>query len=103
MSGTTPKLPTRPFLAIYVAWHPSFEAGKDIALELFQHYRRALYQNVAGGAGLPVMYRSEPPQGAKVPIDVDLDGAETCAVILLIDKNWSEDAVWVDWGRRAGD
>jgi hypothetical protein len=103
MSGTTPKLPTRPFLAIYVAWHPRFEDGKEIARELFQHYRRDLYQNVAGGAGLPVMYRSAPPQGAPVPIDVDLDGAETCAVILLIDKNWSEDTAWVAWGRRIGE
>jgi len=102
MSDLPPKPLTRPFLAIYVAWHPKSEAGKDIALELFQHYRRDLYQNVAGGAGLPVIYRSEPPQGAGVPIDIDLDGAETCAVILLIDRNWSEDAAWVAWGQRLG-
>jgi hypothetical protein len=53
MSDLPSKPLTRPFLAIYVAWHPKSEAGKDIALQLFQHYRRDLYQNVAGGAGLP--------------------------------------------------
>ena len=94
---------TRPFLAIYVAWHPAFEAGANISRELFQHYRRDLYQNVAGGSGLPVMYRSKPPEGARVPIDIDFDGAETCAVVLLVDENWAADENWVAWARRISD
>jgi hypothetical protein len=98
-----PAIPTKPFLAIYVAWHPAFDAGTDISRALFQHYRRDLYQNVAGGSGVPVMYRSQPPDGAALPIDVDLDGAETCAVVLLVDKNWSEDPKWVAWARGISD
>lgn len=95
--------PTRPFLAIYVAWHPKFAGGKEIALSLFQHYRRDLYQNVAGGAGLPVMYRSAPPPDSAVPIDIPFDDAETCAVVLLIDENWARDAKWVAWAQYLSD
>jgi len=96
-------VPTKPFLAIYVAWHPEFEYGEKIALALFEHYRRNLVQNVAGGSGIPVMYRSKPPEGATVPIDIDLDSAETFAVVLLIDKKWTDDDKWVSWAKRISD
>ena len=96
-------IPTKPFLTIHVAWHPAFGEGQEIARALFEHYRRNLYQNVAGGSGIPVMYRSAAPTGATVPIDVDLESAETSAVILLIDKNWANSAEWIEWGRRLSD
>lgn len=96
-------IPTKPFLTIHVAWHPAFGEGREIARALFEHYRRNLYQNVAGGSGIPVMYRSTAPTGATVPIDVDLESAETSAVILLIDKNWAGSAEWIEWGRRLSD
>jgi hypothetical protein len=93
-------VPTRPFLAVYVAWHPNFKTGADISLALFQHYRRDLYRNVAGGSGLPVIYRSQPPEGSAVPIDIDLDGAEATAIVLLVEENWSRDPAWAAWARR---
>ena len=40
---------TRPFLAIYVAWHPGCAAGEAIPGALHDHYRRNLFTNVAGG------------------------------------------------------
>jgi hypothetical protein len=91
---------TRPFLTIYVAWHPSFEDGKEIALALFQHYRRDLYRNVAGGSGLPVIYRSQPPEGEAVPVDIDMEGAEATAIVMLVDEHWTGDSAWVEWGRK---
>jgi hypothetical protein len=94
---------TKPFLAIHVAWHPAFGEGQEIARALFEHYRRNLYQNVAGGSGIPVMYRFTAPPGSTVPIDIDLESAETSAVVLLVDKNWAESAEWVEWGRRLSD
>jgi hypothetical protein len=96
-------IPTKPFLTIHVAWHPAFGEGQEIARALFEHYRRNLYQNVAGGSGIPVMYRSAAPAGTTVPIDIDLESAETSAVILLVDKNWAESAEWVEWGKRHSD
>jgi hypothetical protein len=96
-------IPTKPFLTIHVAWHPAFGEGQEIARALFEHYRRNLYKNVAGGSGIPVMYRSAVPAGTTVPIDIDLESAEASAVILLVDKNWAESAEWVEWGKRHSD
>jgi hypothetical protein len=92
--------PTRAFLTIYVAWHRKFEQGASLARFLYDHYRRNLYENVAGGTGIPVIYRSEPPPGAAVPIDPDLDASETSAVVILVDRNWADDPEWVAWARR---
>lgn len=92
-------LPTRPFLVIYVAWHPAFAEGARVAKLLYEHFRRNLYSNVAGGAGLPVMYRSMAAHGSEVPIDIDLDDAETSAIVMLVDDTWANDAAWGAWGR----
>lgn len=96
-------LPTRPFLTIYIAWHQSFDRGADLARALFQHYRRDLYQNVAGGSGLPVLYRFQPVEGSELPLDIDFGDAECTAVVLLVDKNWTSREEWVDWARRLSD
>lgn len=91
-------LPTRPFLVIYIAWHPKFTAGSEMARVLYDHYRRKLYENVAGGAGLPVVYRSTPAPSATVPATIDLNEAEASAVVMLIDECWMSDQAWVAWG-----
>lgn len=92
-------LSTRPFLVLYVAWHPEFEDGPSIAKTLYDHYRRKLYENVAGGIGLSVMYRSAPAPGSGLPIGIDFHDAETSAIVLLIDERWAADPAWVAWGR----
>ncbi len=85
---------TRPFLVIYVAWHPEFADGHIIAKALYDHYRRELYENVAGGTGLSVIYRFEPAPGSNVPIGIDFAEAETSAIVLLIDERWAADPAW---------
>jgi hypothetical protein len=102
MTAATP-LPTRPFLAIYIAWHPSFDRGAAMAHALFQHYRRDLYQNVAGGSGLPVLYRFKSIEESELPLDIDFEDAECTAVILLVEENWTSRPEWVDWARRLSD
>jgi hypothetical protein len=92
-------LSTRPLLVVYVAWHPEFADGPVLAKALYDHYRRDLYENVAGGTGLSVLYRSTPKPGSDVPIGIDLNDAETSAIILLIDERWAGDPAWVTWGR----
>lgn len=94
---------TRPFLVIYVAWHPSFADGHAIAKALYDHYHRKLYENVAGGTGLNVVYRFEPAPGSSVPIGVDFTDAETSAIVLLIDERWAADTGWVEWARELMD
>lgn len=90
---------TRPFLIVYVAWHPSFSDGRKIAKYLYKHFRRELYENVAGGTGLSVLYRSEPDPATRSPIAVDLDEGETSAIILLVDKGFASDPAYMTWAR----
>jgi hypothetical protein len=92
-------LSTRPFLVVYVAWHPEFADGPAIARALQGHYRRELYDNVAGGVGIDVQYRFAPGPDSDLPIAVNLAEAETSAVVLLIDERWSADLAWVAWVR----
>lgn len=92
-------LSTRPFLVIYVAWHPAFANGQALAKAFYDHYRRDLYENVAGGTGLSVIYRSVSAPDSDIPIDIDFADAETSAIVLLMDERWAADPAWVAWGR----
>jgi len=90
---------TRPFLVVYVAWHPSFTGGRVVAKSLYDHYRRELYENVAGGTGLSVLYRCEPDPDTGAPIDIELEDGETTAIILIIDETFATDDAYMDWAR----
>jgi hypothetical protein len=63
---------------------------------LYQHYRRDLYENVAGGTGLSVVFRHVPTPDEPVPLGIDCEDAETSAIVVLVDdvltadKNWRE-------------
>jgi hypothetical protein len=96
-------LPTRPFLVVYIAWHPSFAAGRPIAEELYDHYRRKLFENVAGGAGLSVIYRSAAPCGADSPLPIDFDEGETAAVVVLFDEQFAADEIYTAWLKNTAD
>src|ERR1700733_11147372 len=86
--------PTRPFLVLYVVWHPGFTAGAGIAEALREHFRRKLYENVAGGTGLSVLFRSTVVPGWSTPLPIDLNDAETTAVVVLADPTLATDADW---------
>ena len=90
---------TRPFLVLYVVWHPDFAQGATIADALREHFRRKLYENVAGGTGLSVIYRFAPVPGSATPLPVDLNDAETTAVVVLADSNLTADPVWTRYVR----
>jgi hypothetical protein len=88
---------TRPLLAIYVVWHPQFGPGETVAGTLHEHYRRNLFTNVAGGAGLSVINRSAPAPGGAVPLPVDVREAATTAIVALLDENVKKDQEWIGY------
>ncbi len=90
-------LPTRPFLVVYIAWHPGFAAGPAIAEVLYDHFRRKLFENVAGGTGLSVLYRATPPAGQAAPLPIDFNEGETAAVVTLFDESFAADAAYMAW------
>lgn len=88
---------TRPFLVLYVLWHPNFVVGAQIAETLLAHFRRKSYENVAGGAGLSVIFRCTAAPGAMTPLQINCDEAETTAVIALVDDSLANDPSWVTY------
>ncbi len=93
---------SRPFLLVYVVWHPAFAAGAEIAERVREHFRRQFYANVAGGAGLSVIYRSMPPPGKTTPLPIAFDEADTTAVIVLADVTLAADSAWVNYVQQVG-
>lgn len=81
-------------MALYVAWHPDFAHGAAIAEMLRAHFRRELFESVAGGTGLSVLFRSAPAYASRVPLPIDPAGAETTAIIVLADEMMAGDADW---------
>jgi hypothetical protein len=96
--------PTRPFLVLYMLWHPGYAAGADIANALREHFCRKLFEDVTGGAGLSVIFRSTPAEaGGSVPLTIDLNEAETTAAIVLAETHLVEDKSWVNYVSRLAD
>ncbi len=91
--------PTRPFFALYVVWHPDFAGGEVIAEAVRRHFRRELYENVAGGAGLSVLYRFANAPNSGVPLPIDLVEAATTAVVVLVDPALATGPSWVGYVR----
>lgn len=93
----------RPFIVIYVVWHPSFAVGHTVAKALFEHFRRESYEKITGGTGISVVYRYAPADGTDEPLPIDLAAAETSAIIVLADQNFAQDPVWMDFLQRISD
>lgn len=88
---------SKPFLVIYVVWHPGFEEGLTIAEEVREHFRRRIFENVSGGTGVSVIYRFVQPVGATEPLPINLAEAETTAIVVLIDSNLAGDRAWTTY------
>ncbi len=90
---------TRPFLVLYVVWHPDFAGGLAVADALREHFRRKLFENVAGGTGLSVIYRFAARARIAGALPIDLAEAETTAVVVLGDAALAADARWTAYVR----
>ena len=87
-----------PFL-LHVVWHPGLRAGAAIAERLREHFGGDRFQNLVGGAGVPVLFRSESVLAHGVPLPVEWDDAEVVATVVLVDHSLAGDANWVDYLR----
>lgn len=84
----------KPFLVIYIIWHLDFTDGAELAEILRGHFRRELYQNVAGGTGLSVIFRSEPLPGTGRPLPINFSESDTTAVLILVESCMANDPEW---------
>ena len=85
---------THTILSVYIVWHPNYSKGSDIAELIRKHFRDGRYKNVLGDIGLSVIFRSSPVPDAETPLDIDLDEAETTAIIVLAESVLAGDAAW---------
>ena len=88
---------THTMLAVYIVWHPNYPKGSDIAELIREHFRDGRYKNVLGDIGLSVIFRSSPVPDAETPLDIDLDEAETTAIIVLAESVLAGDAAWREY------
>ncbi|NKM24326.1 toll/interleukin-1 receptor domain-containing protein [Rhizobium laguerreae] len=88
---------TRPFLVVYIVWHPNFDLGPKVAKALFEHFRRENYERIIGGTGISVVYRFAIADGTNGPLPIDFSSAETSAVIVLADQQFSKDPIWTSY------
>ena len=90
---------TRTILTIYVVWHPNYSAGSKIAELIRRHFRSERYKNVSENVELNVFFRSSPAPNAALPLPIDLDEAETTAVVVLAESELVGDSEWVAYIR----
>ncbi len=81
------------FMSIYVVWHAGYADGNKIANGLFEHYRRKVFDNVSGGLGIQVLFRSG--SDGDLPLPIDLSESNVVAVVILLEANLIEDEQWV--------
>ena len=88
---------TRTILTIYVVWHPNYSEGSKIAELVRRHFRSERYKNISENVELSVFFRSSPAPNAALPLPIDLDEAETTAVVVLAESELVGDSEWVDY------
>lgn len=90
---------SRPFLVVYVVWHPGFGGGRLIAEAVREHFRRRIFENVSGGTGVSVIYRFAEAEGASAPLPISLSEAETTAIVVLMESRLASDDAWTEYVR----
>ena len=90
---------SRPFLVVYVVWHPGFGEGRLIAEAVREHFRRRIFENVSGGTGVSVIYRFAEAEAASEPLPISLSEADTTAIVALMEPNLAGNQAWVEYVR----
>ena len=90
-----------PFL-IYVMWHPSCESAVQVAERIRGHFGTDRFRNVAGGAGVDVMFQGTSGSGAPIRLPIPSDGAYPIAIVAMIDQALVDDPEWVGYLRQLG-
>ena len=82
-----------PFV-LHVVWHPRCEAAPAIAEELRRHFASDRYHDIAGGAGVTVLFRDVDAPDSDAPPAIDWTDGEIVAVVALLDRA-TTDGRWV--------
>ena len=94
-------LPPPPFL-IYVMWHPNYQSAVQVAERIRGHFGTHRFRNVAGGAGIDVVFQGTSGSGAPIRLPTTWDAECPIAVVAMIDQSLVEDPEWVRYLRDLG-
>ena len=94
-----------PCMNVYVVWHPQTDgADKDVSVghplarRIYSYFARDIDNPMSPGLGIPVYFRSTPgAPGSKTPLAIDLNRAESCAVIVLASSDMVTDEAWSEY------
>ena len=82
-----------PFV-LHVVWHPQCVAAPAIAEELRRHFASDRYHDIAGGAGVTVLFRDVDAPDSDAPPAIDWMDGEIVAVVVLLDHASATDSRW---------
>ena len=88
---------THTMLAVYIVWHPNYSKGLDIAELIRRHFHSERYKNVLGNVELSVFFSNSPAPNSAMPLDIDLDEAETTAIVVLAESELAGDSAWREY------
>ena len=104
VARSMPYLPTPPFL-IHVIWHPDCHSAAEVAEGIRDHFGTHRFRNIAGGAGIDVVFQGTLGSGAPDRLPVAWHAGCPIACVAMIDRSLVEDPEWVrylrDLGQRA--
>lgn len=77
----------KPYLNIYVVWHPDFKDGQNIAEQIYSCFNHDINAPLARGIGIPVYFRSvSASEDVATPLPINLNEAHRSVVIVLINS-----------------
>ena len=82
-----------PFV-LHVVWHPQCVAVPAIAEELRRHFASDRYNDIAGGAGVTVLFRDVDAPDSDAPPVIDWMDGKIVAVVVLLDHASATDSRW---------
>jgi hypothetical protein len=100
----------RPFLNIYIVWHPDFSkgglTGQAIAESLYREFCRDPDKPLSTAIGVPIYFRTSRSSGI-APAPIDFDSAQHNVVAFLVDSTMVLDKSYQEYagniGRTASD
>lgn len=91
-------MPYTSTLEVFIAWHPRFERGAELANRLYAHVSRDPERATVRGVGVPVRFRSTPAdETSPLPRTVLLENVAQAAVVVLVDDEMVADPAWGGW------
>ena len=98
-------VPYRPYLNIYIVWHPDFSegglTGQAVAEKLYREFCRDPDKPMSTAIGIPIYFRTSAVGGVS-PLAIDFDRAQYNVVVFLVDSSMVLDVSYETYAETIG-